>query len=379
MTPPNLPPIAVVNGDVDDSAAELAEVFSRAVARSAGGAQFTLIVGGRTVIDVAGGSLQKDTPVQVFSVSKAVVAAAAAHAYEAGALDLDQPVASFWPAMAKATTKSITTRMVLDHSCGIPAVDQPLTTEELLAGGLDRAIEIQEPLWEPGTEHGYGAFTFGALMNGVFSHALDLDVSGYVAKHLTGPAGHAFWFGAPPEEIASVAALSFDFPVLTQGHGEAIMAGNAINDGSFVPILSGAPFFFGDPRVIAANWPSLSGVTTASHLAHLFSAITGVGGSTSLLSGRAVSDMSAQRRHGMDRTLYHVTRFGSGVELPHVYSPMLGEGSFGHQGAGGSLVVIDPSRDVVFAYVSSHTQTTVGASDGSLALLGAVSRWLDQR
>ena len=65
MSTPTLPPFATVTGLIDDSAGELAEAFSRAVSRIHGGAQFTLIVEGKTVLDVAGGSVQTDTPVQV--------------------------------------------------------------------------------------------------------------------------------------------------------------------------------------------------------------------------------------------------------------------------------------------------------------------------
>lgn len=323
--------------------------------------------------------MQTDTPVQVFSVSKAVVSSAAAHAAQAGKLDIDQPLAAYWPAMNKDSTKTITARMVLDHSCGIPVVGTPLSTDELLAGGLDRAVETQEPYWQPGTDHGYGAFTFGALMNGVFTHALGMDVSTYVAQHLTGPTGHNFWFGAPGDKLNKLAALGFDFPILTEGTAKALAQGTALFDGSFVPILSGAPFFFTDPRVIQANWPSLSGVTTASDIAHLFAAVTGVSHAGGLLTSETVAAMTQERRHAMDRTLYHVTRFGSGFELPHVYSPMLGGSSFGHQGAGGSIVVADPERDVVLSYVSTHTQPTVGASDASLVLLAATNQWLVQR
>jgi CubicO group peptidase (beta-lactamase class C family) len=281
--------------------------------------------------------------------------------------------------MAKTSTATITPRMILEHSSGISAVSVPLSASDLLAGALDRAVEEQEPLWEPGTEHGYGAFTFGALMNGAFQHALGKSIAEYVAENLTGPTGHNFWFGAPDDKLSQVAPLGFEFPILTADHAEAIMSGRAINDGSFIPILSGAPFFFGDPRVIQANFPSLSGVSTASDLAHLFAAVTGVASATRILSPAALSELARERRNGMDRTLYHVSRFGSGVELPHVYSPMLGGDSFGHQGAGGSVIVVDPVRDVVVSYVCTQTQQTVGASDASLVLMGAINQWLAQR
>lgn len=379
MSQPSLPPIATVTGDVDESALELREVFSRAVARSQGGAQFTLIVGDKVVLDLAGGSIQTNTPVQVFSVSKAVVATAAALAQARGLIDLDQPVASYWKAMGKPTTKAITPRMILDHSSGISGVSQPMTTDDWLSGALDRLVETQEPFWQPGTDHGYHTFTFGALMNGVFVNALGMSVAEFVATNITEPLGCDFWFGAPAGVLSSVAALSFEFPVITAGTFDAIAGGKAIYDGSFEPIMAGAPFFFGDPRVISANWPALTGMSSASDLAGLFAGAYGIGSRPGLLDSSAIDALRAERHHGPDRTLHHVSRFGSGVELPHVYSPMLGGGSFGHQGAGGSIVVADPDRDVVVSFVTTHTQQTVGASDASMVLLSAVNTWLAQR
>jgi hypothetical protein len=41
---------------------------------------------------------------------------------------------------------------VLAHRAGLPAVDQPLSVPEILDGGLERALERQEPYWEPGTD-----------------------------------------------------------------------------------------------------------------------------------------------------------------------------------------------------------------------------------
>jgi CubicO group peptidase (beta-lactamase class C family) len=81
----------------------------------------------------------------VFSVAKAVSAIAAHVAAERGELDLDQPLASFWPAFSRAGTQTITTRMVLGHRAGLPTVDKPLTVAAILGGGLEAALEQHEP------------------------------------------------------------------------------------------------------------------------------------------------------------------------------------------------------------------------------------------
>lgn len=371
MNAPALPPVAAVEGDHSPAGAELREVFSRCLTRAPGGAQLVVTQRGETIADLAGGGVARDTPIQLFSVSKLVVAVAAAHAHAAGALDLDAPLAGYWPAFDRPQTAAITARTVLDHSSGISAVSRPLSLDELVAGALEEEVAVQDPLWEPGTMHGYHAFTYGALMAGVFAHAVGTSVQEYVAEHVVGPAGGGFAFGARSEgERAALAALSFSPPMLTEAQANGIASGQAIQDGAMLPIMQDAPGFFGDPRVQAAAWPAMSGVGTARSVARVLNGALGFGGSR-ILDDEALAGMIAERRHGMDRMLGHVSRFGSGVELPHGFMPYFGGRSFGHQGAGGSVAAADPDTGLVLVYTSTHTASTVGGSDQAVVLMAA--------
>lgn len=371
-----LPPIAAVSGDHSPAGAELREVFSRCLTRAPGGAQLVVTLRGNKVVDLAGGGVEQDTPMQLFSVSKLVVAIAAAHAHAAGALDLDAPVASYWPAFDRDQTRTITARMILEHSSGINAISHPLSLEELVSGGLDLAVAEQDPLWEPGSMHGYGAFTYGALMAGVFAHGTGVRVQEYVAAHITGPVDSGFSFGAQTEDArAALAKLSFSAPVLTEAQAGGIMSGQAIQDGAMLPIMQDAPAFFGDPRVQAADWPAMSGVGTARDIAAVLNGALGFGGPR-LLEESALRGMIAERRHGMDRLLGHISRFGSGVELPHGFMPYFGGASFGHQGAGGSVAAADPESGLVLVYTSTHTASTVGGSDQAIVMMAAARQVL---
>lgn len=367
-----LPPIAAVTGTHSPEGQELREVFSRCLTRIHGGAQLFVSRHGETLVDIAGGSMTTETPVQVFSVSKLMVALAAAHAHEAGVLNLDLTMSSYWPVFDRPATQTITARMVLDHSSGISGVVRPLSTEDWLAGELDRAVAEQDPFWEPGTQHGYHAFTFGALMSGVFQHGAGVSVQDYVAQHIVGPAGSGFWFGAPSEVLPQLAKLSFSPPILTEGAARQIMSGQTIPDGSFLPIMQNGPGFFTDPRVQRANWPALSGVSSARALGRILNHALGLGQAKPLLSNVAIDHMITERRQGPDRSLAHISRYGSGVELSHGFCPYFGGRSFGHQGAGGSILAADPDSGIVFAYTCTHTASTVGVSDQALALMSAV-------
>ncbi|MBT00471.1 MAG: hypothetical protein CMI01_17650 [Oceanospirillaceae bacterium] len=375
MSQPQLPPVATVSGSHSPEGVELREVFSRCLTRTPGGAQLFVSRHGETLVDLAGGTMTEDTPVQVFSVSKLVVALAAAHAHAAEVLDLDAPLASYWPAFDRPATRSITARMVLEHSSGLCGISRPLTTEDWLAGVLQTEVAQQDPFWEPGSEHGYHAFTFGALMAGVFEHAAKVRLQDYVAEHITAPlefaAGTGFWFGAPDAIQPNLAKLTFDPPILTEAQAGAFASGQAIPDGSFAPIIQDGPGFFTDPRVQQADWPALSGVSSARALGRILNAALGFGVSQPLLAGSDLDAMIRERRHGIDRALAHVSRYGSGVELAHGFCPYFGGRSFGHQGAGGSVVAADPDSGIVLAYTCTHTASTVGASDQALALLAS--------
>jgi len=367
---PSLPPVATVTGEHSGAGAEIREAFSRALARSTGSAQLVVTHRGRTLVDLVGGDIDATTPIQVFSVSKLLVAFAAAHAHGHGVLDLDRPLAETWSAFDRETTKTITARMVLSHSSGINGIDRPMTVDELVAGALDEAVAKQDPRWEPGTDHGYHAFTYGALMSGAFRHGAGVSLQDYVYENIVKPSGGRFRFGAP--EGTSPATLSFSAPVLTEGQVTDITSGTALPDGSMAPILADSPAFFSDPRVIASDWPAMSGVSTARDLATITDAVLGSGDGPALLTTDEIDDMITEQSRGMDRTLAHVNRYGSGVELSHGFFPYFGGRSFGHQGAGGSVVAVDPDTGVVFAYTSTHTDSTVGGSDAALVLMACV-------
>ncbi|WP_165797520.1 serine hydrolase domain-containing protein [Solimonas fluminis] len=83
---------------------------------------FALEIRGRTVFERAGGNLRKGMRIPIASASKAPSAAAILALADQGLLDLDAPVSTYigsaisWP-LDKAT---ITTRMLLNHSSGLP-------------------------------------------------------------------------------------------------------------------------------------------------------------------------------------------------------------------------------------------------------------------
>ncbi|MFF0630619.1 serine hydrolase domain-containing protein [Streptomyces sp. NPDC004296] len=374
-TPPR--DIKVV-GDVSEQFEAVRDVFVRCLAAlPEGGAAFAVYASGRKVVDLTGGSFSEDTLAQVFSVSKAVTAVAVAHAVEHGRLDVDVPLAQYWPEFHHAGRDAITPRMVLGHSAGLPAVTEPLTKEDLLTGGLEAAISRQEPIWEPGTAHGYGAFTFGALLDGAFSRQLDCTVAEYVAEHITGPAELDVWYGLPEDRKSRSVPTRFVPPVVTPAALAAHEAGIAIQDGSFAAVVADPAAFFRDPDVQRAQWPAMSVVATARSLAKLAAQTVGTVDGVRLLHDKGLAHLVTPTSVGWDRVLLQRTKWAGGVELARPQLPLLGRESFGHPGAGGSVLAADPCRNVGAAFTTDTAMPDLGASEWATVLLTAVDRCLD--
>src|SRR6516165_4036905 len=129
-----------IQGACDARFRAVGDEFERNFAeRGEVGASVCVILDGRTVVDLWGGFAErhtrrpweKDTIGLVWSSTKGATALCAHMLVSRGLLDLDRPVAAYWPEFGQAGKGSITVRMLLDHQAGLPAIRQPLA-----AGGL---------------------------------------------------------------------------------------------------------------------------------------------------------------------------------------------------------------------------------------------------
>ena len=124
------------------------------------------------------------------STSKALASVAVLTLVERGLIDLDRPVAHYWPAFGQAGKSGITVDLVLSHRSGVAALDQPVTNDE--AAALDpvlRRIERQRPWWPPGTRHGYHAVTYGFLLSGLVRSVTGRTVGELFAREVAEPLG----------------------------------------------------------------------------------------------------------------------------------------------------------------------------------------------
>jgi CubicO group peptidase (beta-lactamase class C family) len=135
-----------------------------------------------------------------FSGTKGLTAACVHLLVERGQLDVDAPVAQYWPEFAANGKEKIPVRWVLSHRAGVPAVDATLTLEQVLAWDpVVAAVAAQKPEWPPGTDHGYHARTFGWMTGELVRRITGVTLGEFLAAEIAGPLGLDFWVGLPAE------------------------------------------------------------------------------------------------------------------------------------------------------------------------------------
>ena len=348
---------------VDDGFGPVADVFRDNFAhRGEVGAAVAVYLRGRKVVDLYGGLADPrsgrpwtaDTPAVVFSVTKGIMAICAYLLVQQGRLDLDAPVARYWPEFGQHGKAEIPVRWLLTHQSGLPALDKPFTREEVLAWDpVIAAIEAQTPLWKPGTAHSYHPITYGWLIGEVIRRITGEMPGAFFARALGDPLGLRTWIGLPAAERDSVAWMLG--PIGDPGPAIDPVSERGITMGGAFPFPADENNLvsFNDPAIQAAQVPGAGAVSTAESLARLYAACVSDIDAPRLLSTASVDDAITVRAAGQ-QVYGHPDaghRWGTGFLVHSSPRPMLGERSFGHDGAGGHLAFGDDTHQVGFGYV----------------------------
>ncbi|MBP2336672.1 CubicO group peptidase (beta-lactamase class C family) [Saccharothrix coeruleofusca] len=321
----------------------------------AGGAALAITAGGRIVVDVWHGTRdeagtlpwERDTVVNVFSVSKSLVTTLAHVLVRRGLLDLDAPVSAYWPAFRTRTTVAD----LLAHRAGLPALRDPMPEGSAYDwDAMTAALAAEPPWWEPGTRHGYHAVTFGWLVGEVLRRATGTSVRDLVTAELgpdlhIGLPAHAERRAAsvlPPEGSAGVAPAPGPVALRAFTNPADLLVPGAINT----------------PAARRAQIPAVNGHATARALAALH------GGLADLLGSDVLARATAPRSDGPDEVLGGRTRFGLGYMLPNEVRPFApNPRAFGHTGAGGSLAFADPDLGIGLGYVTNRVLISPAGPD----------------
>jgi CubicO group peptidase (beta-lactamase class C family) len=352
------------------------------------GASFALYVGGREAVNLAGGRFAPeserpydlDTLQLVFSTTKGATALCAHLLAQRGQLDLDAPVASYWPGFEAAGKAEVPVRWLLSHQVGLPTVDTDLSVEDLLAGDpAVGALAAQEPFWPPGSAHGYHAVTYGWLVGEVVRRVSGRSLGRYLADEVVAPLGLELWIGLPEEledRVSPVltAPLPED-PDLLQAmldvFGPGTLGWRALTvNGRFPFGEAESPFNLREFH--AAEIPAGNAITNARSLARMYAACVDEVDGMRLLDDAQVAKASVCQTSGVDRCLAVESRFGLGFMLDSPLSRLPTPRSFGHYGAGGSVGFGDPDLGLGFGYAMNQMKSGLADDPRTRGLMDAV-------
>jgi CubicO group peptidase (beta-lactamase class C family) len=376
-----------VHGHVEPRFAPVREAFAtNFAAHGEVGAACSVYHRGRPVVDLwagledpnGGRPWTADTTAVVFSATKGLTAVCVLRLVEQGRLDLDTPVAAYWPEFGAGGKSSITLGWVLSHRAGIPVVDAPLTLDEVLAWEpVVSAIAAQPPVWEPGTRHGYHFRTYGWILGEVIRRVTGKTPGRFFADEIAAPLGVDFWIGLPESEESRVATLVPPDPLadpdaralFEQMAGPTTLLGRAMTGPSD---LFHYDEMWNRRALHAAEMPSSNGIGSARALARIYAAVAGTVGGVQLLAPATLAAASRVRSEGPDAVLMLPTRFGTGFMLPPTLCLGAPPSAFGHPGAGGSLGLGDPEAEIGFGYVMNRMQFGVTGDPRAAGLIAAV-------
>lgn len=366
------------------------------------GASVCLTVGGETVVDLWGGVADpktaapwaKDTVSIVFSCTKGATALCAHILASRGKLDLDAPASELWPEFARNGKERVTTRMMLDHSAGVPALRAKVKDSGPYEWHYMTSLLADEaPFWPPGTRNGYHGFTFGWTVGEMVRRASGVSLGTFFHNEVAKPLGLDFWIGLPETIEPRVAPI---IPYIYKaGEKTPFMTDLTTN-----PQSVAALFFFnvGAWRTGGANTRAghaaeigaANGITNARGLAGMYAPLAQGGGrlvdSTTLTRMAEVSTATHD-----DATLRIPTRFAPGFMKSmdnrkrsvgarlfgeDVDSVIMGSAAFGHVGAGGSLGFADPAAGLSFGYTMNRMGPGLLMNERGQALVDAAYRSL---
>lgn len=378
--------VAAIDGMCDARLRRVHDAFAENFARHGEvGAAVAVTVDGKPVVDLWAGHADaartrrwtRDTIVNIASATKGLTATCAHRLVDRGLLDLEAPVATYWPEFAQAGKAAIPVHLLLSHRAGLPAIEAPLPTAALYDWDqMTRALAAQQPWWQPGTKHGYHAFTFGWLVGEVVRRITGRSLGRYWRQEVAEPLGVDCHIGLAAEHDARVAEfipIPPDEPDLEEAllRNAPLMVRKALNN----PPKTVADM--NTPAWRRAEIPAGNAHTNARALARVYGALAcgGAVDGVRVLRPESIARARSEQANGPDAVLFGwPTRFGLGFSLPPEGA---GFGSssataFGCPGAGGSIGFADPDARVGFGYTMNQMHAAIPPDPRAVRLIEAL-------
>ncbi|MDI5942169.1 serine hydrolase domain-containing protein, partial [Micromonospora sp. DH15] len=272
---------------------------------------------------------------------------------ERGHLDYDLRIADVWPEFARHGKDHITLRHALTHTAGIPALPADVTLDDF--ADWDRMCGIvadARPLWTPGHQLAYHAWTFGWIVGEVIRRVTGRRVGDILTEDVAAPLGVAgeLLCGVHPTAQPGLARME-DGNLSTMLE---VFAGQLPHlDRVVPPGVRPDVTLATRPDVLAVDVPAV-GTLTARAAARMYAALLGPVDGVRLISPHRLRAVSSPAVRGTEWVFGRETTWGLGYSIDD-------DGSFGAAGSGGSLAFAYPRWGLTVA--ATRNRLAVGDGD----------------
>jgi CubicO group peptidase (beta-lactamase class C family) len=329
------------------------------------GAAFAATHEGKLVVDLWGGSAAPgvpwtaDTLQVIYSGTKGLMAACVLKLIERGQLDLNAPVARYWPEFAQADKSRVLVRHVVSHAAGLPGIRTPLTAADYTDHERMEALLAAQPLPpDPNAFHCYHPVTIGWLLGALVRRIDGRTIGQFFADEVATPLGLDAWIGLPAAQEHRV--------------GKIELGPDMAPYETFPPEQRADPTFastWGNPPLFPTDLPwntrayhaaeiaGAGGIANARSMARYYGAMT-LGGTldgVQILKPETITLGRAELSRFMDPYIAEAMAFGIcwALQTPQTrFGPA--PTAFGHSGAGGSIHGGWPTERVGFSYVMNQ-------------------------
>lgn len=342
------------------------------------GAAVAVTLDAAPVVDLWGGFAdagrtrpwQRDTLVCMMSVAKGIIALCTHMLADRGQIDLDAPVARYWPAFSANGKDTLPVRYLLDHRAGLPVIEKPLPAGAIYKWNMmTQALAEQRPLFAPGSDRADQPVTMGFLVGELIRRVTGMMPGQFLQREVAEPLEVDYHIGLPmvhhercAEFITAIEGSFFDAPDPTSLRARALAQ---------LP-----PTVFNDAEFRSAEIPAINGHGTARGVARLYGVLAAGGEANGirLLSGEALVRATAEQWRGSELLSGRERRMALGFALNLASFVPMGPNprSFGHAGAGGAIGFADPDARIGFAYAPNRMHSGMSVSPRLQRLVDAV-------
>jgi CubicO group peptidase (beta-lactamase class C family) len=387
------------NGYVARGYEGVRDAFAQAQAGDMGGAQLCIYRRGDKVVDLwAGCDKVNDRPygqeaiTVLMSCTKGATAAVVHRLAERGLIDYEAPVADYWPEFAAAGKGDARVWHLMSHSVGLPGVEPEsgVTSADLLVPERHLpALEAMAPVWTPGASCHYHPVTYGSLLAEVVRRVTGKRLAQVFEEEIRGPLGLDFWIGLPAQQEPRVAPHFQPTPGPTAEQLGLLIAGMGVDVTTRLAKVVIHSFKQTSELIEdmnnragrAAELPAGNAVADAASLAKMYAAMIGEVGGVRLLKPETVEKARTLRTGQMSPAgdlgklqFGMPMHYGLGYEFARDVVPMLGQGSFGHAGAGGRIGFAHPESGTAAGYVANTMLTVPNGPDPRWTWMGELHK-----